>query len=153
MTLAGEISTSGGPVLTAIGLVLAVLFGALCYVRTATFRRQIGRNPWGIPPGVWMVIGLLLSLIGLCLAFLACATTRAGPPFGSSGPPPRAYVNPGGGGWAPAPARLPQEPPPGWYPDPSGRHQYRFFTGQDWTADVVDNGVHSTEALPAPPVS
>jgi hypothetical protein len=42
-------------------------------------------------------------------------------------------------------------PPPGWYPDPSGRHEYRFFTGQDWTADVVDNGTHFTEPLPAPP--
>ena len=23
--------------------------------------------------------------------------------------------------------------PPGWYPDPSGEHQYRFWDGQGWT--------------------
>lgn len=23
--------------------------------------------------------------------------------------------------------------PPGWYPDPSGQHQYRFWDGQGWT--------------------
>jgi hypothetical protein len=44
-----------------------------------------------------------------------------------------------------------QSPPAGWYPDPSGRHHYRFFTGVDWTADVVDDGVHSTDPLPSPP--
>ena len=24
--------------------------------------------------------------------------------------------------------------PPGWYPDPSGEHQYRYWDGQGWTA-------------------
>ncbi|MGB0471164.1 MAG: DUF2510 domain-containing protein, partial [Ilumatobacteraceae bacterium] len=23
--------------------------------------------------------------------------------------------------------------PPGWYPDPSGEHQYRYWDGQGWT--------------------
>ena len=50
---------------------------------------------------------------------------------------------------ADTPAR--ESPPAGWYPDPSGRHHYRFFTGFDWTADVVDDGVHSSDPLPPPP--
>jgi len=29
--------------------------------------------------------------------------------------------------------------PPGWYPDPSGRHQFRWFEG-DWTSYVSDAG-------------
>ena len=150
VALAGAIMTSGGPLLTVLSGFLALLFAALCYARTATFRRRVGRNPWAIHPGVWMIIGFLLSLIGVCLAFLACATTRVGPAFDTSGRPPRANLDPGAGGWS-APAA--QSPPAGWYPDPSGRHQYRFFTGHDWTADVVDNGAHSTEPLPAPPAS
>lgn len=144
---AGVIVTSGGPLLTVLSGFLALLFAALCYTRTATFRRRVGRNPWGIHPGLWMVIGFFLSLIGVCLAFLACATTRVGPAF-ETGRPLRASFDPGPGGWS-APA--PETPPAGWYPDPSGLHQYRFFTGHDWTADVVDNGAHSSEPLPAPP--
>lgn len=129
---------------------LAVLFAALCFVRTATFRRRLGRSPWGVHPNVWLVIGFLLGPIGACLALLACVTTRVGPAFGTpgqrmAGPPPAAA-----GPWSAGPAHQ-GGPPAGWYPDPSGRHEYRFFTGHDWTADVVDNGAHSTEPLPAPP--
>src|SRR5579875_2901374 len=113
-------------------VVLAVVFAGLCFARTATFRRRLGRSPWGIHPNLWLVIGFLLGPIGAFLALVACATT----PFGPAPPP--------------APP-APDSPPPGWYPDPSGHHEYRFFTGVDWTADVVDNGRHSIEPLPPPP--
>jgi Protein of unknown function (DUF2510) len=38
---------------------------------------------------------------------------------------------------------------PGWYGDPSGRHQLRYFSGQ-WTDHVSDNGVVSTSPLVIP---
>jgi hypothetical protein len=39
-------------------------------------------------------------------------------------------------------AALPTGAPPGaWHPDPSGRHQLRWWDGAAWTADVCDNGV------------
>lgn len=28
----------------------------------------------------------------------------------------------------------------GWHPDPTRRHQHRYFDGSDWTDDVADNG-------------
>lgn len=28
----------------------------------------------------------------------------------------------------------------GWFPDPSGRHEYRYHNGASWTADVSDDG-------------
>jgi hypothetical protein len=31
--------------------------------------------------------------------------------------------------------------PEGWYPDPTGRHQLRWWTGRTWAAAVVDDGV------------
>jgi hypothetical protein len=40
--------------------------------------------------------------------------------------------------------------PPGWFPDPHGRHQYRWWSGAEWTLQVADNGVAGTE-LPARP--
>jgi hypothetical protein len=30
--------------------------------------------------------------------------------------------------------------PPGWQPDPLGRHQYRYWDGTVWTDQVADNG-------------
>ena len=41
---------------------------------------------------------------------------------------------------------------PGWYADPSGRHQMRYWDGASWTAHVTDNGSQTTDPMPpAPP--
>jgi uncharacterized RDD family membrane protein YckC len=39
--------------------------------------------------------------------------------------------------------------PPRWAADPTGRHQYRYWDGADWTDQVSDNGAVSTD----PPVA
>ncbi len=36
--------------------------------------------------------------------------------------------------------------PQGWYPDPTGRHQHRWWTGRAWAAAVADDGVQSSDA-------
>jgi hypothetical protein len=46
-----------------------------------------------------------------------------------------------------APAAQPQAPPAGWNPDPSGRHQHRYWDGARWTASVADNGVTTEDPL------
>jgi hypothetical protein len=38
-------------------------------------------------------------------------------------------------------------PAPGWLPDPTSRHEYRYWDGSRWTDDVADGGVASTDAL------
>jgi hypothetical protein len=38
----------------------------------------------------------------------------------------------------------------GWYPDPSGGHESRYWNGTDWTSDVADRGVAATAALSSP---
>jgi uncharacterized protein YxjI len=46
----------------------------------------------------------------------------------------------------------PSSTPPGWYPDPSQRHQQRYFDGNAWTEHVSDHGVASVDVLqPAAP--
>jgi hypothetical protein len=40
-----------------------------------------------------------------------------------------------------------QAPPAGWNPDPSGRHQHRWWDGSQWTASVADNGVTTDDPL------
>ena len=32
-----------------------------------------------------------------------------------------------------------------WHPDPSGRHDFRWFNGREWTADVADDGRRSID--------
>ena len=39
---------------------------------------------------------------------------------------------------------------PGWNPDPSGRHEYRYWDGSSWTDDVSDHGVTSTDPVGLP---
>ena len=34
-----------------------------------------------------------------------------------------------------------------WEPDPTGRHQYRWFDGEEWTDQVADDGVQSVDPL------
>ncbi|PWU58337.1 hypothetical protein DLE60_22245 [Micromonospora globispora] len=41
-----------------------------------------------------------------------------------------------------------QAPQPGWYVDPSGRHEYRYWSGAAWTEHVVDRGEPSVEPFP-----
>jgi hypothetical protein len=38
-------------------------------------------------------------------------------------------------------------PAAGWNPDPTGRHEYRYWNGGTWTDDVSDNGVASVDPV------
>jgi Protein of unknown function (DUF2510) len=44
-------------------------------------------------------------------------------------------------------------PPPGWNPDPTGRHEYRYWDGGSWTDDVSDNGVTSVDPVAGAPTA
>ncbi len=41
-------------------------------------------------------------------------------------------------------------PAPGWYTDPSGRHERRWWDGASWRDAVIDNGVRSDDPLYVP---
>ncbi|WP_419926843.1 DUF2510 domain-containing protein [Candidatus Poriferisocius sp.] len=34
-----------------------------------------------------------------------------------------------------------------WEPDPTGRHQYRWWDGERWTDQVADDGVQSVDPI------
>ncbi len=40
---------------------------------------------------------------------------------------------------------------PDWYPDPMGRHEFRFWDGTSWTEHVSSHGRQSTDAMTAAP--
>jgi hypothetical protein len=48
----------------------------------------------------------------------------------------------------PQPAAAQPPTPPDWYPDPTGRHQLRYWGGVAWTESVADNGAQSTDPMP-----
>lgn len=64
---------------------------------------------------------------------------------------PRGYGPTGGAMAAALPTLMVAEPPtmvpPSWAPDPSGRHQYRWWDGAAWTASVHSAGITSTDQL------
>src|SRR5688500_17736240 len=39
-------------------------------------------------------------------------------------------------------------PEPGWYPDPAGKHEHRYWDGTQWSDQVSDAGKTSTDAMP-----
>ncbi|MGH2703948.1 MAG: CPBP family glutamic-type intramembrane protease [Actinomycetota bacterium] len=41
-------------------------------------------------------------------------------------------------------------PAPGWYPDPGGRHEDRYWDGSAWTLGISDRGVVAEDPLPLP---
>ena len=38
---------------------------------------------------------------------------------------------------------------PNWYPDPTGRHQHRYWNGTEWTDNVSTNGIQSADPVHA----
>jgi hypothetical protein len=65
--------------------------------------------------------------------------------------PPAAQSGiPGPDGWVPPLPYVPaQTPAPlfGWYPDPTGRHEQRYWDGKHWSDRVSDNSVRSDDPL------
>jgi hypothetical protein len=47
----------------------------------------------------------------------------------------------------------PNSLPSGWFPDPHGRYDYRWFNGTAWTADVSDDGRRMVDPHGAAPAS
>jgi hypothetical protein len=41
-------------------------------------------------------------------------------------------------------------PPPGWLPDTTGRHEYRYWDGIQWSDDVSDAGTTSVDPVAGP---
>ena len=82
--------------------------------------------------------------MGSTRGVLVMSTSRPLP--ASHQPPPSSPPSPPQGA-----SRQPEPEPatPGWFPDPSGRHQFRYADATGWTNSVAKNGVVSTEGTPA----
>ena len=45
------------------------------------------------------------------------------------------------------PSALPRGSVAGWWPDPFGRHELRWWDGSGWSGHVSDGGVQSTDPI------
>jgi hypothetical protein len=59
-------------------------------------------------------------------------------PTGLASPPPAPQP-------APVPTPAAAASPPAWHPDPTGRHEQRYWDGMKWTDEVLDQGTPSTD--------
>lgn len=112
--------------LSIVLLAIAVVVAVVAYRMSESFKRANGVTPWRIPSFVWALIGFLSLLLCAVLMFIAQRTTK-----------------PVVGGGAPSVAAL----GPGWHPDPSGRHQFRYWDGSRWTEQVSTQGVAGTDPV------
>jgi len=93
--------------------------------------------------GWWMLLGVI-PLVNLVLLVFFITDGVAGP--NEYGPDPK-----GRGAYAPvaygaAPATH-GGAPAGWLPDPTGRHQMRYWDAARWTDHVSDNGVTAVDPV------
>jgi hypothetical protein len=150
-------------------LIFAVLFALAGYQEARRFAGQYGVTPWRWNPWVWAIVMLLSWVIGLILLAIAerqgrrrarQSSTRAWPGVSQSifaGADSHASL---GYAAVTVPAvdtakgaamlQTTQTLDPGigfWAVDPSGRHQYRWWNGREWTADVATNGVQAHDLM------
>lgn len=80
----------------------------------------------GSNKAMWIVLIAILGFIP-AIVYLVGPRQRvnAAQSGGPGGPPWRSQ-------WA--------QYPPGWHPDPSGRHEFRYWDGTRWTESVSDQG-------------
>ena len=156
-------------------VVLALAFSWLGYRISVRHRAARGVTPWRLPSYAWALICLVFQFLGLALEILAELTTRSALPSGSQQAPGavptyRFGAAPQTGAAAPGPG-VPLEhdlvsipsnepaPPPsdaqghpplfGWYPDPLGHHELRYFDGRRWSDLVTDAGAVSEDPVAA----
>ena len=84
----------------------------------------------------WFMLLAFIPLVNFVLLFFFIQEGDRG--FNQYGPDPKATTVAIGA----APSV-----PSGWHPDPTGRHQFRYWDAGQWTHHVSDNGVVSTDPV------
>jgi len=142
---ADSLAVVGSAGIAAIAIAVAMAFFVWGWTRSARFRSEHGRPPWGISPFGWGSLHVLLLPIAWILYFAASRTTVLTDPALAYG---RDTVIADSAeereriskivGQLPL-LRPPQPDSRGWHHDPLGEREFRFFDGQRWTREVSDD--------------
>lgn len=134
----------GAPLLL-VGLVTLVLFVFVLIdmVRRPSWQWQRA----GSNKAMWITLEVLLFILFGVLSVVSGIVylVAARPKLMAA---ERAGNHPGGyeSSWGPGPTAQAQAPP-SWQPDPTGRHQFRYWDGSTWTEYVSDSGSQSTDPI------
>jgi hypothetical protein len=104
---------------------LAACFGFAAYRASISYQRKHGYTPWRLPSWAWGLIGFLSLLLWAILYLIASKTTKPAAPANT----------------------FDTMPPEGWYADPKGEHQLRYWNGATWTERVENAGVSGDSQL------
>jgi hypothetical protein len=133
---------------------LCAVFGYRFSVRTALVR---GATPWRMPSIAWGLI-CLTGPLGLLLEFVAVRTTKTPELPAQAG----FAVNNNWAQTAESGTTLPEVTESGhapandgsgktalfgWYPDPAGRHERRYWDGRGWTSLIEDSLVTGSDPI------
>jgi hypothetical protein len=83
----------------------------------------------------WPAAGVAVLMVGGVVLAIVIAARRI--PARRPSPTPATQA----GGWSRGPA------PAGWFPDPSRRHELRYWDGQRWTEHVVNRGAQAVDPV------
>lgn len=98
-----------------------------------------GRSGW------WMFISLIPIIGGIWLLIYLIQDGTPGP--NQYGPDPKTEIAMAPGAVQPTSPPMATATPAGWFPDPTGRHQTRYWDGAAWTSHVSDNGAGSIDPV------
>ena len=97
---------------------------------------------------MWGVASVFVAVFGTLLSIIACHPYRRHADTGAVYVPTADYSTAPGfaaldrSGPAPPMVRL-----AAWLPDPTGRHELRYFDGSEWTEHVSSGGAISVDGL------
>jgi hypothetical protein len=127
----------------ALGFLVGAIVSIVAVVDAAT-RPRYAYEQIGFEKVLWVTIaatGIILSWIGVAGAVWYLTSVRpkvaaaqAAPRLHIPGPPPPALVSP---------TARPAE----WLPDPTGRHELRYWDGARWSEHVSDRGSQSWDRV------
>jgi len=126
---------------------LMLLFGVAGVHHARHLEKKYGRRAWDMPSWAWGLIAGFSLLLGAILLYVAEKPLKRQAAL-SYATQPSAYLRtpvaePAMAAATPAVATSVSA---AWHPDPSGRHQLRWWDGERWTATVHNDGITSTEA-------
>lgn len=124
-----------------VQLGVALFFGFAGWHHARHLERKYGASAWGLPSWVWGIITGISLLLGIVLIYIAESRLKKRPQPAVMAVPSYAGVPTS---YTPAPV-APVSVPAGWHPDPSGKHQQRWWDGAIWTSTVATDGVTSTD--------
>lgn len=119
---------AGGDLLSSlIGLLMLFCLGVLYFLPTIIAVRQKAHY---LSAAALVNFFFGLTIIGWVIALVLALSTA----------PPMVRVE--------QPERLIPATERGWYPDPCGRYEYRFYDGEFWTNNVSSAGVQGADPVP-----